>query len=346
MSRVHQPPVGMPPVSPALIQQLDAGMGTARVLGVAVQLGLFTHLAAGQTTVAEIAHAAQASTRGIRMLLDALVGLGLLTKTQDTYTLTPVAATFLVRDQPWYLGQLMESDWMWETWGHLADAVRTGQSFHQVDRAPAAAEPFFRAYIPALYAPNLPGARQVAEVLVGRGVPAGGLRVLDLGCGSAVWSLAVAEAAGPTTRVTAQDLPGVLEVTRTYVRRHGLEAQYAFLPGDQRQVPLGTQQFDLAILARYVHELGAREACDLFRRVWVALTPGGRIAVIDWMPNEERTAPAGPLLAAVRMLTHSEEGDAHTAATYTRWLESVGFTNLAICPAIGTDDTLIVGVKP
>jgi ubiquinone/menaquinone biosynthesis C-methylase UbiE len=186
----------------------------------------------------------------------------------------------------------------------------------------------------------------MSSICRGRGVPAGGLRVLDLGCGSAVWSIAIAEAAGPTTRVTAQDLPGVLEVTRTYVRRHGVEAQYGFLPGDQRQVPLGTQQFDLAILARYVHELGAREACDLFRRVWVALTPGGRIAVVDWMPNEARTAPAGPLLAAVRMLLHTEEGDAHTAATYTRWLESVGFTNLAIRPDIGTDGTLIVGVKP
>jgi hypothetical protein len=76
------------------------------------------------------------------------------------------------------------------------------------------------------------------------------------------------------------------------------------------------------------------------------LTPGGRIAVVDWMPNEDRTAPAGPLLAAVRMLLHTEEGDAHTAAMYTRWLGSVGFTTLAIHPDIGTDGTLIVGVKP
>jgi SAM-dependent methyltransferase len=337
---------GRPEVPPDLIQSLDGGVGRSRVLTVGVQFGVWSHIAAGATTAAAIAQRAQASERGIRMLLDALVSLQLLTKAQDTYALTPVAAEFLVRDRPFYMGQLMEGDWMWEPWGHLAEAVRTGQPFRPVDRAPAAAEPFFRAYIPVLYVLNLPGARQVAEVLVGRGVPAGGLRVLDLGCGSAVWSIAVAEAAGPTTRVTAQDLPGVLEVTRTYVQRHGVEAQYAFLPGDQRQVPLGTQQFDLAILARYVHELGAQEACDLFRRVWVALTPGGRIAVVDWMPNEERTAPAGPLLAAVRMLLHTEEGDAHTATTYTRWLGSVGFTHLAIHPDIGTDGTLIVGVKP
>src|SRR5262249_62300749 len=96
----------------------------------------------------------------------------------------------------------------------------------------------------------------------------GGLGVRVLGCGSAVRSLAVAEAAGSTTRVTAQDLPGVLALTRQYVRRHGVEQQYAFLPGDQRQVPLGERQYDLAILARYVHELGAREACGVLRLGW------------------------------------------------------------------------------
>jgi ubiquinone/menaquinone biosynthesis C-methylase UbiE len=321
-------------------------MGAARVLAVGVQFGVFTHIAAGQTAVAEIARSAQASERGIRMLLNALVSLQFLTKAQDTYALTPVAAEFLVRERPFYLGQIMEGDWMWESWGHLADAVRTGQSFRHVDSTPAAAEPFFRAYIPMLYVVNLPGARRAAQVLVGHGVPAEGLRVLEIGCGSAVWSIAIAEAAGPTTRVTAQDFPGVLELTREYVRRHGVEQQYDFLPGDQRQVPLGTDQFDLAILARYVHELAAPAACDLFRRVFVALKRGGRIAVADLMPNNERTAPPGPLLFALRMLLHTAEGDAYTPAEYTRWLESVGFTDITVTPDIGTDVPLIVGVKP
>jgi len=337
---------GRPEVPPDLIQSLDGGVGRSRVLTVGVQFGVWSHIAAGATTVAAIAQRAQASERGIRMLLDALVSLQLLTKAQDTYALTPVAAAFLVRDRPFYLGQLMEGDWMWEPWGHLAEAVRTGQPFRPVDRAPATAEPFFRAYIPVLYVLNLAGAQQAAALLVRDGVPADGLRVLEIGCGSAVWSLAVAEAAGPQTHVTAQDLPGVLALTREYVRRHGVEPQYDFLPGDQRQVPLGEGQYDLAILARYVHELGAGEACDLFQRVWVALKPGGRIAVIDRMLNEEQTGPPGALFLAVRMLLYTEEGDAHTAGTYTEWMRRVGFRQIAVTPDIGADDTLIVGVRP
>src|SRR5262249_16161798 len=78
------------------------GVGRSRVLTVGVQFGVWSHIAAGATTVAAIARRAQASERGIRMLLDALVGLQLLTKAQDTYALTPVAAEFLVRDRPFY----------------------------------------------------------------------------------------------------------------------------------------------------------------------------------------------------------------------------------------------------
>ena len=71
------------PPRPALIQALDAGMGPARMRAVATQLGLLTHLAAGHTTAGALACAAWASARGTRILLDALVGLGLLTKTPD-----------------------------------------------------------------------------------------------------------------------------------------------------------------------------------------------------------------------------------------------------------------------
>jgi len=336
----------LPAAGSELINHTDFGLGAARVLAVGVQFGIFTHIAEGKKGVAEIARSAHANERGIRMLLNALVGLRFLTKSHDTYELTPVAAEFLVRGRPFYMGLFMEGDWMWESWGHLAEAIRTGRSFRHVDTGQAAAEQFFRAYIPMLYVNNLPGARRAANVLMGKGVPEEGLRVLEIGCGSAVWSIAVAEAAGPQTRVTAQDLPGVLALTRQYVRLHGVESQYDFLPGDQRQVNLGTNQFDLAIIARYVHELGAPAACDLFRRVFVALKSRGRIAVADWMPNNERTAPPGPLMFALRMLLHTEEGDAHTPADYTRWLCSVGFTHIDITPDIGTDVPLIVGIKP
>ncbi|MCA1849869.1 MAG: methyltransferase, partial [Acidobacteria bacterium] len=98
----------------------------ARVLMTAVQLQVFSHVAAGKRRVAEIAEAAGASERGMRMLLDALVALQLLVKDGERYRLTPLAAEYLVRGRPNYAGAMLENEGMWEGWGHLTEVVRAG----------------------------------------------------------------------------------------------------------------------------------------------------------------------------------------------------------------------------
>jgi ubiquinone/menaquinone biosynthesis C-methylase UbiE len=336
----------LPAVSSSPIDRANSNLGTARALSVAVQFGVFTHIAEGKTTAAEIAHGAKASERGMQRLLNVLVSLHFLTKLGDTYELTPVASEYLVRGGPFYMGLLMEGDWLWESWGRLFETVRTGTPFRHVDEPTEEATQFFKALIPTLHVVNLPGARRAASLLLSKGVPSEGLHVLEIACGSAVWSIALAEAAGSSTRVVAQDLANVLELTRKYLRMHGVENQYEFLPGDQRKLDFGAGRFDLAMITRYLHELGAEAVCDLFRRVFTALKSGGRIVVADWMPNNERTGPPGPLIYALRMLLHTQEGDAHTAEDYIRWLDSVGFKQIEVTPDIVADVSLITGTKP
>ena len=71
--------------------------------------------------------------------------------------------------------------------------------------------------------------------------------MLDVGCGSGVWGIAIAEA-DSGARVTAQDLPKVLEQTRKYLERHGVAKRYDFLPGDLHKVVFPTGSYDLALL--------------------------------------------------------------------------------------------------
>src|SRR5215204_7171736 len=87
-------------LSPTRIQQLSFSFAAARVLAAGVQLRVFSHLAEGHSTAGGVARAAGASERGIRMLLDALVGLELCTKEGDAYGLTPLAGEYLVDSRP------------------------------------------------------------------------------------------------------------------------------------------------------------------------------------------------------------------------------------------------------
>ena len=88
------------PSGPEILHQMYFSFAPAYVLTAGVQLNVFSSIAAGNKTLPEIARAAQASPRGMGMLLDALTAFDLLTKRERRYELTPLAVEFLVRESP------------------------------------------------------------------------------------------------------------------------------------------------------------------------------------------------------------------------------------------------------
>jgi ubiquinone/menaquinone biosynthesis C-methylase UbiE len=323
------------------LTQFHLSFAPSRVLTTALQLRVFSHLAAGKATAAAVASAAGASERGTRMLLDALVALDLLGKKDGRYTLTPLAERYLVRESPDYAGYIMESDALWEAWSHLAECVRTGKPCHAVNQ-PQGAEEFFPVLVRGLHITNRGPARSLARAL-GAGDGHGKMRVLDVACGSGVWGIAVAEA-NPEARVTAQDFPKVLELTRQFLRQHGVEDRYDFLPGDLKQADLGESRYDLALLGNIVHSEGEHSSRHLFKRLHGALKPGGRVAVLDMIPNDDRTGSPFPILFALNMLVNTDEGDTYTLAEYTGWLQDAGFGRIETAD-IGSHSPAIIATK-
>src|SRR5947209_20423306 len=104
------------------------------------------------------------------------------------------------------------------------------------------------------------------------------MSVIDIACGSGIWGIAVAEA-DKEARITAQDFPGLFETTRAYLKRHGVEDRYDFLPGDLKEVDFGENRYDLALLGNIVHSEGEASSQDLFKRLYRALKPGGRMVI-------------------------------------------------------------------
>jgi len=328
-------------MNPEVLHQLYLSFMPSRVLTASLQLGLFTHLAAGRKSVATVARAAGASERGTRMLLDALAAIGLVTKRGSQYGLTPLASRHLVGRGPEYMGSFFESDGAWQSWTNLTQVVRSGKPFYQVEKQKNA-EQFFPILVRTLHVLHLERARRAARAM-GALARRKGLRVVDIACGSGVWGIPYAEA-NPTAHVTAQDFPAMLKVTRQYLKRHGVARQYEFLPGDLRTVELGVGSYDVALLGNIVHGEGERSSRELFGRLHRALSPSGRIVIMDMVPNDERSGPAFPLLFALNMLLNSEHGDTFTTAEYTRWLKEAGFARVST-KDIGAHSPLIIGSK-
>jgi 2-polyprenyl-3-methyl-5-hydroxy-6-metoxy-1,4-benzoquinol methylase len=313
----------------------------SRILSAGLQLDVFSHIAAGHETADTIAHAAEASERGMRMLLDSLAALPLLNKRGERYRLTPLSRRYLVRESPDYLGAFLQTDAAWQSWGRLTDVIRSGQPILRVEKQQLA-EMFFPILVRTLHVLHLDRARRAARSLGGlrKGT---GLRILDIACGSAVWSIPFAEA-NARTRVTAQDFPALLPLTRQYAERHGVAAQYDYLPGDLNDVELGEARYDLVLLGNIVHSEGERSARSLFRRLHRALAPGGRIAIADMVPHDDRTGPAFPVFFALNMLLNTEHGGTFTLADYTRWLKDAGLPRV-ITRDIGAHSPLIIATR-
>jgi methyltransferase family protein len=89
-----------PPPSFGVIDEVNTLDLKVTVLKTAMELDVFTTIASGHQHLEEIAHATCSSVRGMRVLLDALCPLGLLSKSRDLYALTPTAETYLVRTEP------------------------------------------------------------------------------------------------------------------------------------------------------------------------------------------------------------------------------------------------------
>jgi SAM-dependent methyltransferase len=313
-----------PAESPQPILEATWAFASTQVVCTALELDLFTCIEQGHSTVEALARETGSSTRGLRILLDALVGLKYLERCSCRYTPTPVASMYLSQKSSSYLGGfVLHSRQLQMNWARLTGVVRTGRAPQAVESDGDHGE-FFAQFVGGLYALHSPAAAVAAQALWPE-APLAGRRVLDVGGGSAVWSLAFARR-DPHARVTIADWPSVIErVTKKCVARENANDRYEYLAGNFRHIDFGESLFDVGILGHICHSEGAARTQQLFARVHRALKPGGQILIADLIPDNERQTNVFPLLFAVNMLVNTEEGDTFTFAEYRQWLEAAGF---------------------
>ena len=315
-----------PAVTPERIQQAMWGYAAPIILGTAVRHRVFDLLDEAALTVEELSVRSGASVRGLRILLNALVGLQFLTKNAGhRYALTPESATFLVSTKPSYLGGLLRNAGLGsiQRWLALPEIVQNGRPEVAVNQEETGSG-FLQELVAALFPANYPSAQMLGKTL---GVPEASkpVRVLDLAAGSGVWGIGLAHLS-PQVTVTAVDWPAMFAITRQYALRHGVAERFSYIPGDLAVVDFGSG-YDIAILGPILHSEGARRSRELLRKTHGALAPGGTVAIAEMLVNEDRTGPAQSLLFAVNMLVHTEEGDTFSFKEICGWLADAGFVN-------------------
>jgi ubiquinone/menaquinone biosynthesis C-methylase UbiE len=223
---------------------------------------------------------------------------------------------------------------------HLPEIVRTGKPVSAVNQQNQGAE-FFSKFVECLFNLNYASACALAEELA-KQLPAGKINILDVAAGSGVWGFGVAQRF-PQSQITAVDWHTVLPVTRRVAQRQDLADRLHTIEGDIQEVDFGTG-FHVATLGHILHSEGETRSRNLLKKVFDALAPGGIIAIAEFVANDDRTAPPYPLLFAVNMLVHTDDGDTYTFKQMTAWLEEIGFRQVRQVD-VSAPSPILVAVK-
>jgi SAM-dependent methyltransferase len=331
------------PVTPERIMQFAWGYVPTLVLETALKHRVFDVLDEGPKTLHETAVATGASERGLRAAMNALVGLGFLSKDGEKYGLTPESETFLVSTKPAFQGGIFKhaSGQLIPKWLHLNEIVATGKpatAVNQEDDGSAFFQGFVKDIFPLSYA-----AATVLGKHLALGQRKGVVKVLDLAAGSGVWGIALAQSADNVT-VTAVDWEGVLPATQEMAGRFMLANRFTFVAGDLATADFGSDH-DVATLGHILHSEGKERSKALLKKAFAALKSGGTIAIAEFLVNDDRKGPVGSLLFAANMLVNTEDGDTYSFEEISGWLKEAGFKDARLLEAPGPSP-LVLAMKP
>lgn len=337
MTKENRFPMGPDPM---LVMQISSAYWNSSVLHAANSLDVFTKLAEGPATAAELARKCGADERGLEMILIGCVGLGLLTKEQGTFRNNEASDTFLVKGRPRYQGGIvtMFQEWV-PAWAKLRDAVISGQPVvvKQHDKG----EDSTRAYIMGMLYRGIPQAELLAtEVpLTGR------KRLLDVGGGPGIFSIIFCQKS-PGLTATVFDLPQTLTITREIIQRYGADAAVATSEGSYLEDEFG-HDYDVVLLSSMISQEGPDVIKSILRKSFDAMLPGGRLLVQEQFLNTEKSGPLLPVLIGLNQLIHTPAGRAYSAQEMADMAYEIGFRDLSFRPLPDPSPfTLVTGVKP
>jgi SAM-dependent methyltransferase len=310
-----------------VLDLLDASFPSAAV-GAALELGLFWMIDERPRSAPEIAAALGIPSARCVYWLQLLEHAGLLERGPEGFARSPVARTAIVQA------------FSRETWAFLALEARErlpvlvdlALSIREGGPLPAALQAPRPGYVETMSADTGRARRftrmleelhrPLAEELAGRIDARGVTRVLDLGGGSGVVSLALARR-NPGLTAVVVDIPAVCEAGREIAATSGLADRVTYQPADILRDDL-PRPFGLAVMC----DVGVYSE-KLFRRVAAVMDCGGRFVIADVFAPAPGVAPPSRVHWLLERSLSAPRFAIETAGDVEAMLQAAGFRVLS-----------------
>jgi phospholipid N-methyltransferase len=326
------------------LHALGLGFMAARTLHVALELQLFTHLAARAQPLVQVAQTLGLAERAAGRLLYACAALGLVQATGGVFRNTPLTQKYLVESQPTYIGSYLH---MFDTlsyhrWEQMGAALRHNGPVDDLshpyrylaDDAEDAAT-----FSAAQYA----GSRSLGRALARRVDFTPFTYLLDLGGGSGAYTVEILRRY-PHLRAILFDFPQVGRLAEAVMRQEGLTDRVQIVGGDYEHdvLPSGP---DVVLWSGNLHASSPESCQRVLTRLHTLLPHGGMVLIHDYMLDDTRSGPLIPALLALHLTLVSESGQVYSGAELRDLLVQVGFEEVRIEPFLTGHSSLVLAQR-
>jgi SAM-dependent methyltransferase len=125
----------------------------------------------------------------------------------------------------------------------------------------------------------------------------------------------------------------------------GIGNRWTGLSGSAFDVPFGTG-YDLVLLTNFLHHFDPATCEGLLRKTRDALAPGGRVATLEFIPNEDGVSPPVAALFGMVMLTSTPKGRAYRYSELEAMHRAAGFENCELVELPPTPQRLVIARRP
>src|SRR5713226_4849113 len=314
----------------AELMRLANAFSESQTLLAANDLDVFTVIGSAGRTTGEVARRCKADPEGMFLLLNALVGLELLTLRKGRYYNTPLGRRHLDRRSPEAISNLL---WLlghhWQDWTDIPKAIRHGRP----GWAPLTKTPEFRRrFSLAMHERSFMLAEPTVATLR---LPPKARRFLDLGGGPGSYAIALAKRC---PRVHGVVVDQTVTVARELIRNHGLQDRLIARQGSIFTADLGSG-YDAVLVSNVLHNFNEKENRTLLNRVRGALRPGGKVFIVEFFVDDSLTRPAKASVFSVMMYKFTATGRCYSWRETEGWLKALGFGRFkprTVTPEIGT----------
>ena len=319
-----------PQTDPTPIFEIFRGSHATELLAAAVHhLGVFRQLAERPQTFDDLRERIELSERAANVLITAMRAMGLIVRHADgRLDLTAVAREHLTPggafDVSDYVGLAAKNPGVLDMVERLrtsrpAGAKTGGAAFIYRDGMESAMETEASARRLTL---ALAGrAKNVAPVLAQKLDVGGAKKILDVGGGTGIYSIALLQR-HPHLRALVFDRAEVLKVAAEMTRDYGVADRMELVPGDMFVDPL-PDGCDVVLLSNILHDWDVRECQTLVDRCAAALPAGGRLVIHDVFLDDDLGGPLPVALYSASLFSLTE-GRAYSAQEYRGMLKKSG----------------------